>query len=97
MTTSPPTPPGWYPDPQAPGYQRYWDGAQWTEHVAPLAGPTFQGPPPEPTGTSSSTVVLIVVGVIVGFLVLIVLLIAAVTLLGGNASSKFSTIGSSIN
>jgi hypothetical protein len=96
MTTPPPTPAGWYPDPQAPGYQRYWDGSQWTEHVAPLVGAP-PGPPPVQTGTSSSTVVMIVVGVIVGFLVLMVLLIAAVTLLGGNASSKFSTIGSSIN
>jgi len=27
------TPAGWYPDDQ--GVQRYWDGTQWTEHVAP--------------------------------------------------------------
>jgi uncharacterized Tic20 family protein len=25
-------PPGWYPDAQ--GVQRYWDGYQWTDHVA---------------------------------------------------------------
>jgi uncharacterized protein len=27
-------PPGWYPQ---PGGQRYWDGMQWTQHMAPLA------------------------------------------------------------
>jgi Protein of unknown function (DUF2510) len=26
--------PGWYDDPHVPGGRRYWDGAQWTEHVA---------------------------------------------------------------
>jgi uncharacterized protein len=30
-------PPGWYP--QA-GVQRYWDGTQWTQHMAPLARPS---------------------------------------------------------
>ena len=26
---------GWYPDPEWHGYQRYWDGVQWTQHRAP--------------------------------------------------------------
>lgn len=30
------TPAGWYPQPD--GTQRYWDGASWTEHVAPGGG-----------------------------------------------------------
>ena len=44
--TTPPTPAGWYPDPDGTGGQRYWDGAAWTEHQAPPAAPA---PPPAPT------------------------------------------------
>jgi len=33
-----PAPPGWYPDPDQPDiHQRYWDGAEWTDQLAPLA------------------------------------------------------------
>lgn len=31
---APPAPAGWYP---AGDMQRYWDGAAWTDHTAPLA------------------------------------------------------------
>ena len=34
------TPAGWYPDPQMTRTQRYWDGAGWTEQVAPMQVPT---------------------------------------------------------
>ncbi|HVQ88472.1 MAG TPA: DUF2510 domain-containing protein [Actinomycetes bacterium] len=38
--------PGWYPDPECQGYQRYWNGQQWTEHRAairlPAARPRFR-------------------------------------------------------
>ena len=32
------TPPGWYPDPNDPTTQRYWDGSDWTHNRAP-SGP----------------------------------------------------------
>jgi Protein of unknown function (DUF2510) len=32
-----PLPPGWYPDPYGAQGQRYFDGREWTPHVAPLA------------------------------------------------------------
>ncbi len=28
------SPAGWYQDPAQPGMRRYWDGQQWTEHLA---------------------------------------------------------------
>jgi len=28
--------PDWYPDPGVAGQWRYWDGASWTMHVAPM-------------------------------------------------------------
>lgn len=48
MTQSPGWPPeGWYPNPENPEQQRWWDGHAWTEHVAvgaPLA-PGYEQPP----------------------------------------------------
>lgn len=45
------TPPGWYPDVERPGGERYWDGSAWTEHrrggdVAPATPAPFGDTPP---------------------------------------------------
>ena len=29
-------PPGWYPDPEMPGQQRYWDGDAWALSLTPV-------------------------------------------------------------
>src|SRR5690349_8348689 len=42
--TTPPTPAGWYPDPEQSGQLRYWDGANWSEHRIP-EHPTAAEPP----------------------------------------------------
>jgi hypothetical protein len=36
QTEIPPPPPGWYPDPHA-GCLRYWNGTEWSHHIAPLS------------------------------------------------------------
>ena len=42
--------PGWYPDPQVPGTERWWDGNAWTEHTQAIAqpAPAPSAPPPAP-------------------------------------------------
>ena len=38
--STPPPPPGWYPDPGEGGGQRYWDGSRWSESgINPPASP----------------------------------------------------------
>jgi hypothetical protein len=39
-------PPGWYPDPNDPMRQRYWNGERWTDDFAPR--PPGYGTPPPP-------------------------------------------------
>ncbi len=45
-------PADWYPDPEDPTQQRYWDGTQWTEHRAPAAAPAEPAAPAAPHGSS---------------------------------------------
>ena len=40
------TPAGWFPAPDRPGNERYWDGAQWTDSYRPSGGV----PPAPPAG-----------------------------------------------
>lgn len=48
-TGPPPMPPsGWYDDPEQPWTWRYWDGARWTDHRAPM-----WVPPRDPSSFSS--------------------------------------------
>ena len=49
--STPPTPAGWYPDPDDSGSQRFWDGSAWTEHRAPIQAP------PEPAVEQPTVVV----------------------------------------
>jgi len=56
--TTPPTPAGWYPDPDGSGGQRYWDGFAWTEHRSPGRAPAVPAPPAEPPASEQPTAVV---------------------------------------
>jgi hypothetical protein len=57
--STPPTPAGWYPDPDGSGGQRYWDGSVWTEHRSPAAyEPTEPTAPAEPPASEQPTTVV---------------------------------------
>lgn len=78
-------PPGWYPDPQNPGQQRYWDGGAWgatapaappASGVAPVAGPT----------TSTNAVIGLVLAIVSWVICPIIAAIVALVL--ARSSSK---------
>lgn len=48
--------PGWYPDPENPGRQRFWDGQHWTEaraYPASEVGATQPSPTQQPSGSGA--------------------------------------------
>ena len=75
---SPLPPAGWYPDPERPSTQRYWDGQHWTPHRAPAAP---DGPPPARPRP-------------IGLVLLAALLAAAVAILGAQAWGSLTSGGS---
>jgi Protein of unknown function (DUF2510) len=63
---------GWYPDSHLTGTQRYWDGARWTDHVAPLTTvPASSKPEKIEIGGIIMAALLPGIGLIVGLIMLI--------------------------
>lgn len=100
-------PAGWYPDPEDPTQQRYWDGAAWTQNVAPtsptgdaLRDHVFPDSTPQPVeapvlGTWKTSVgfsILGLVGGLVGFLLTQSLVVIPTALLGDLAGADRQTV-----
>ncbi|WP_087008763.1 DUF2510 domain-containing protein [Gulosibacter sp. 10] len=43
--------PGWHPDRNAPGMERWWDGVRWTEHCRPIRRPQVQAARAQPVAS----------------------------------------------
>lgn len=85
-------PAGWYPDPQTPNTQRWWDGSSWTPHARP-APQTQPVPTPPPPKRSGSKVWWVIGGIVGGFLVLIMIIGAIGSSISESASSGSSSSG----
>ena len=87
MTTPPPTPPGWYPDPSGVGGRRYWDGTRWTEYPPDRpAGPSrHQGP--DKTGRASKRRLLIPAVIVASVLAYCAVLLVGFLIRDRNPSS----------
>lgn len=81
-------PAGWYPDPQNPGQQRYWDGSAWTA-AAPAAptAPAVPSPSPVATPVTSTNAIVGLVLAIVSWVVCPIIA-AIVALVLAHSSSK---------
>lgn len=77
---------GWYPDPSGAPQQRYWDGTEWTEHTAPLAGPPVA--PPAERSRAIGCLIAAGVGVVLLFIGAIVAAIAIPTFLGAKERAQ---------
>ena len=81
----PPAPAGWYPDPQAPGQQRYWDGTVWMAN-APSAGATPGVPQAGGPITSTNAIIGLVLAIVSWVVCPIIAAIVALVL--AHSSSK---------
>ncbi|GAB4007158.1 DUF2510 domain-containing protein [Nocardioides ultimimeridianus] len=61
-------PAGWYPHPSMADTQRYWDGQQWTEHIAPQSGDAGTSAAPSKNVQNQLVIAGIVAVAAVGFI-----------------------------
>lgn len=86
--------PGWYPDPQNPGAQRYWDGSSWSAAPPPSAPPAASVPSAQPP-TSNNAIIGLILAIGSWFICPIIAAIAAL-LFARSSSKEIAASGGSI-
>jgi len=91
------TPAGWYPDPDAPGQNRYWDGAAWTDQrqaaelpvspSAPAPGAVVEAPQTvyvqgPKNGMGLGSLIIGCIGIVFGLIVITFWLAAPLGIIG---------------
>lgn len=79
----PETPEGWYADPNQPAQQRWWDGAQWTQHTAPRGQAPTAAAEQLPVAKASKLKVPLIVGAAILVITLLTRSLGAILMLAG--------------
>lgn len=80
---------GWYPSPDNPHLQRWWDGAAWTEYTLAPNQVSYYAPQPRLPEPQRSNMPLIL-GVIGGTVLLLMIVLIAAVALGASKTSPLS-------
>ena len=76
-------PPGWYADPHQPAQQRWWDGAQWSEHTAPPGQAPAAAVAEAPAAKSSQLKTWLIVGGVILAITLLTRSLGVLMMLAG--------------
>jgi hypothetical protein len=89
--------PGWYPAPENPSQERWWDGNAWTENTRPSSGqapvspnqyPTQQSWTQQAQNTPEKSKLPLILGIVGGAIALIIIVVAVFAAIGAASNNS---------